>query len=340
MTAPAATIAAAWDMKFRRFMGVSRTGGRAILGRPGLDVEPASVPGIAGRRGTGGLHIGPRTPGITLPARATPSKGAAARQASSPSPTMPKKKSLAALVTGASRGIGRQIALHLATRGVRVGIHYLRNRAAARAVLDALPGKGHALFRADMGDPDQVARLWRAATRRMGPVGIVVNNAAIHGSHPPLSTDPVDWRKAWDRILAVNLQGPADLSYLAARAMAKSGGGRIVNISSRGAFRGEPESPAYGASKAGINALSQSLAKALAPHGVLVFCIAPGWVETEMAAAHLAGPLGEEIRGQHPLGRVTHAGEVALAAVFCALDAPAAMTGSVIDVNGASYLRT
>jgi 3-oxoacyl-[acyl-carrier protein] reductase len=113
-----------------------------------------------------------------------------------------------------------------------------------------------------------------------------------------------------------------------------------VNISSRGAFRGEPDAPAYGASKAGLNSLSQSLAKALAPRGVYVFCLAPGWVETDMAAEFLAGPGGADILAQHPLGRVTSPDEVARAAVFCALDAPAAMTGAILDLNGASYLRT
>jgi 3-oxoacyl-[acyl-carrier protein] reductase len=246
----------------------------------------------------------------------------------------------AALVTGGSRGIGREIALQLAARGVRVGVHYRRNRAAAESVLAEMPGRGHVAFRADMADGAAVARLWGEATGRLGAIGIVVNNAAEHGDHPPLSTGYAAWRRAWGRILAVNLHGPANLSLLAAQAMARSGGGRIVNISSRGAFRGEPEAPAYGASKAGLNSLSQSLAKALAPNGVLVFCLAPGWVETEMAAEFLAGPRGAEIRGQHPLGRVTRADEIARVAVFCALDAPAAMTGAVIDVNGASYLRT
>jgi NAD(P)-dependent dehydrogenase (short-subunit alcohol dehydrogenase family) len=207
-------------------------------------------------------------------------------------------------------------------------------------VLAALPGTGHAMFAADMADGDAVKRLWGEATDRLGAIRVVVNNAAAHGEHPPLTTGYEEWRRAWEGILAANLHGPANLSLLAAQAMAGSGGGRIVNISSRGAFRGEPEAPAYGASKAALNSLSQSLAKALAPHGVLVFCVAPGWVETEMAAALLAGPRGAEIRSQHPLGRVTRADEVASAAVFCALDAPAAMTGSVIDVNGASYLRT
>jgi NAD(P)-dependent dehydrogenase (short-subunit alcohol dehydrogenase family) len=246
----------------------------------------------------------------------------------------------AALVTGASRGIGREIALKLAARGVRVGIHFRANTDAAQAVLGSLPGQGHAVFQADVSDAGAVERLWAEACSRLGPVSILVNNAAAHGEHPPLSTGYVEWRLAWERIIATNLLGPANLSLLAAQSMAASGGGRIVNISSRGAFRGEPEAPAYGASKAGLNALSQSLARALAPKGVLVYCIAPGWVETEMAADFLHGPRGPEIVGQHPLGRVIRAEEVAGAVAYCALDAPASMTGSIIDVNGASYLRT
>ena len=249
-------------------------------------------------------------------------------------------KPTASLVTGASRGIGREIALQLAARGVRVGVHYRENKAAADAVLAALPGGGHALFRADMSDPGDVERLWNEAAGHFGRVDVVVNNAAAHREHPPLSTGYSEWLHAWEQIIATNLHGPANLCFFASRSMAASGGGRIVNISSRGAFRGEPEAPAYGASKAGINSLSQSLAKALAPRGVLVYCVAPGWVETEMAAEFLAGPRGGEIRSQHPLGRVTRAEEIARTVVFCALDAPAAMTGSVIDVNGASYLRT
>ena len=174
----------------------------------------------------------------------------------------------------------------------------------------------------------------------MGQVDILINNAGLYIFHPPLTTAYDAWQSAWQETLAANLLGPADLSLLAAQSMAARTAGRIVNISSRGAFRGEPEAPAYAASKAGLNALSQSLAKALAPAGVYVYCIAPGWVETEMATSHLEGPDGPAILAQHPLGRVNSPDEVANAAVYCALDAPAAMTGSIIDVNGASYLRT
>jgi NAD(P)-dependent dehydrogenase (short-subunit alcohol dehydrogenase family) len=122
--------------------------------------------------------------------------------------------------------------------------------------------------------------------------------------------------------------------------MIKNGGGRIVNVSSRGAFRGEPESPAYGASKAGLNAMSQSLAKKLAKHNIFVGVVAPGFVETDMAAELLTGPEGDGIRNQSPLGRVARPEEVARAVLFLAAEGSEFMTGAIIDVNGASYLRT
>jgi NAD(P)-dependent dehydrogenase (short-subunit alcohol dehydrogenase family) len=252
---------------------------------------------------------------------------------------LPPRKAVA-LVTGASRGIGRVIAAQLAQRGVRVAVHYRNNRQAAEETLAGLSGSGHVLFDADLSQPSESSMLWQRAVDCMGAIDILINNAGLYIFHPPLTTQYAAWQSAWQKTLATNLMGPADLSLLAAQSMAGRGAGRIVNISSRGAFRGEPDAPAYAASKAGLNALSQSLAKALAPAGVYVYCIAPGWVETEMAISHLEGPEGPAILAQHPLGRVSRAEEVANAAVYCALDAPAAMTGSVIDVNGASYLRT
>jgi 3-oxoacyl-[acyl-carrier protein] reductase len=252
------------------------------------------------------------------------------------------------LVTGASRGIGRVIALQLAQRGVRVALHYRNNREAAAASLGSLPGTGHASFDADLSVAAEASLLWERVTDSLGAVDILINNAGLYVFHPPRTTAYEDWRSAWQVTLATNLAAPANLALLAAQSMlaraplqnSEFGRGRIVNISSRGAFRGEPDAPAYAASKAGLNALSQSLAKALAPDAVYVYCVAPGWVETDMATTHLDGPEGPAILAQHPLGRVSRTSEVANAAVYCALDAPAAMTGCVIDVNGASYLRT
>jgi NAD(P)-dependent dehydrogenase (short-subunit alcohol dehydrogenase family) len=256
-------------------------------------------------------------------------------------------RALVALVTGASRGIGNVIAAQLAARGVRVALHYRQRHSDAEALLTKLPGAGHAAFASDFADAQAPAALWRAVTAQMGSVDILVNNAGLFVDHPPLTTSYESWRSAWTLILGTNLIGPANLSLLAAQSMnerqlvdPRFGRGRIVNVSSRGAFRGEPDSPAYGASKAGLNSLSQSLAKALAPRSIYVYCLAPGWVETDMAHAHLTGAGSADILAQHPLGRVSQPEEVANAAVYCALDAPAAMTGGVIDVNGASYLRT
>lgn len=244
------------------------------------------------------------------------------------------------LVTGGSRGIGRATALALARRGARIALHYQHNHAAAEAALAALPGGDHRAFAADLADPAALAPLWARVVAAFGRVDVLVNNAGIYDPHPPLTTDLPAWRQAWHRTLAANLTAPADLSLLAAQHMAPLGGGRIVNVSSRGAFRGEPEAPAYGAAKAGLNALSQSLARALAPRQVLVFVVAPGWVDTDMAADHVHGPRRVEILAQQPSGRVASPDEVAAAIVFCALDAPPAMTGAIIDINGASYLRT
>lgn len=251
-----------------------------------------------------------------------------------------------ALVTGGSRGIGREIARTLALRGLRIAVHCREDLAGAQATVRQLNGSGHEAFAADLTRPEGAATLWRAVIERFGRLDVLVNNAGLYENHPPLDVDLAQWQGAWRRTLAANLQGPADLSLLAVQAMARAplqapfGRGRIVNISSRGAFRGEPDCPAYAASKAGLNALSQSLAKALAPNAIYVYCIAPGWVQTDMAQASLAGPQGAEILAQHPLGRIASPEEIATTVAFCALDAPAAMTGSIIDVNGASYLRT
>ena len=255
---------------------------------------------------------------------------------------------LTALVTGASRGIGAVIAAQLAHRGVRVALQYRNNRRAADGTLRSLAGEGHGIFSADLSDPASASRLWHKVIEQLGAVDILINNAGVYLDHSPLRTAYEVWQSAWQHTLATNLMAPADLSLLAAQSMAARaqplgegfGRGRIVNVSSRGAFRGEPDAPAYAASKAGLNALSQSLARALAPSAVYLYCIAPGWVDTEMATSHLSGPKGSEILAQHPLGRINSAAEVAQATVYCALDAPAAMTGCVIDVNGASYLRT
>jgi 3-oxoacyl-[acyl-carrier protein] reductase len=245
-----------------------------------------------------------------------------------------------ALVTGSSRGIGRQIARELAAKGARVAVHYRADREAAQETLVSLSGGPHAVFGADVADADSARGLVEGVTREMGGIDVLVNNAAVFEAHPMLEVDYRGWQDAWSRTIATNLIGPANLSFLAVRIMIRRGGGRVVNVSSRGAFRGEPETPAYGASKAALNAMSQSMAQALAPHGVFFYVVAPGFVETDMASSLLRGPEGESIRSQSPLGRVATPEEVARTVAYLATEAPDFMTGAIVDVNGASYLRS
>jgi NAD(P)-dependent dehydrogenase (short-subunit alcohol dehydrogenase family) len=244
------------------------------------------------------------------------------------------------LVTGASRGIGRVIAQEFARCGARVAVHYHRDRDAAEQTRATLPGGPHTIVQADLANAEAAEPLIGAVVRDLGRLDIVVNNAGIYEQHPIMEVDYLKWCDVWQRTLSTNLLGPAYVTYWAARHMVGQGGGRIVNVSSRGAFRGEPEMPAYGASKGGLNSMSQSLARALAPYNVFVYVVAPGWVETEMAAETLSSPAGDAIRKDSPLGRVARPEEVAYTVLFLASDGAEFLTGGIIDVNGASYLRS
>jgi NAD(P)-dependent dehydrogenase (short-subunit alcohol dehydrogenase family) len=244
-----------------------------------------------------------------------------------------------ALVTGASRGIGREIALALAADGARVALHYGASREQAEAVLAALPGTGHALLQADLAVEEEAGRLAGRAAAALGGLDILVNNAGIFRDHPVREVDAATWAARWKEILAVNLLAPALLIHAARPFLAEAGGGHIVNIGSRGAFRGEPTAPAYGASKAGLHGLGQYMAQALAPDGIYVMNLAPGFVETEMAREALQGERGVATRAQSPHGRVARAEEIAQTVCFVVSGRADWLTGGTIDLNGASYLR-
>lgn len=244
-----------------------------------------------------------------------------------------------ALITGASRGIGRATAEILAEHGARVAVHYGSDGYAAARVLAGLGGEGHALISADLGDPVAAGNLAGQAAELLGGLDLVVNNAGIFVTHDIKTLGQTDWRKTWDRTIAVNLNGPAHLLHGAIPHLVGAGGGHIINITSRGAFRGEPEAPAYGASKAGLNSLSQSLAVALAPQNIKVVGLAPGWVLTDMTRGYLDGPGGRAIREQSPLGRTATAEEIAHVVLMVVSGRADALTGGIIDINCASYLR-
>lgn len=250
-----------------------------------------------------------------------------------------------ALVTGGSRGIGRAIARALAERGDRVAVHFSSDRAAAEETVQLLSGDGHIVVPGDLRDPDAAKRVVEEAVTGLGGVDILVNNASIAPtdelSHRIDDVDYATWQTDWQQMLDVNLTGAANLTYLVARHLIdRRATGAIVNIGSRGAFRGEPVFPAYGASKAGLHAFGQSMAVALAPHGISVTSIAPGVISSERQSALLSGVGGDAIRSQSPFGRVGTPEEVAQAVVYLTSADAVWSSGTILDFNGASYLRT
>ncbi|WP_086821857.1 SDR family NAD(P)-dependent oxidoreductase [Allokutzneria sp. NRRL B-24872] len=238
------------------------------------------------------------------------------------------------LVTGASGGIGRAIARAFAADGAKVAVHCSSRREEAARTLE-----GGLLVQGDIADPAQAKRIVDEAAAGLGGLDVLVNNAATNIAHPIAETSYADWTAAWRHTVDVNLVGAANLSYCAAQIMIGQNSGRIINIGSRGAFRGEPDHPAYGASKAGLHALGQSLAVALAPHGIAVTSVAPGFVETDRVADRLAGASGERIRAQSPFGRVAEPEEIAAAVLWLASPEALWASGTVVDLNGASHLR-
>lgn len=248
------------------------------------------------------------------------------------------------LVTGASRGIGRAVALAFARAGERVAVHSTRVHEEAEATLAALPGTGHALVTGDLADPAAAARIAADAIAALGRVDVLVNNAGVaptaENRHAPAEVGYEDWVATWQHMVQVNLLGAANVTWAVARHLIDRGApGSIVNIGSRGAYRGEPTHPAYAATKAALHALGQSLAIALAPHHIAVTSVAPGFIATERQQAKLAAATGEALRQESPFGRVGTPEEVAHTVLHLADPASAWTSGTVIDLNGASHLR-
>jgi 3-oxoacyl-[acyl-carrier protein] reductase len=268
-------------------------------------------------------------------------------------PTRPASRGV--LVTGASRGIGAAVSARFAVLGDRVVLSHRGARSRAEEVRARLPGTGHGVVQADIADPHEVRRMVEEAATVLGRIDVLVNNAAIFTEDPASGSRRQDhrideasfeeWVATWRRTIDVNLLGTANVTWCVVQHMldvdppAGVPRGRVVNIGSRGAFRGEPDVPAYGASKAGVHAMGQSLALALAPRGIAVTSVAPGFVGTDMAAGVLQGPGGDAVRAQSPFGRVARPEEVAAAVEFLASSEAEWASGAVLDLNGASYLR-
>jgi len=230
------------------------------------------------------------------------------------------------LVTGSTRGIGAAIVDALSGRANVVG----HGRS-----------DGPATIGADFSDPAAADRLWGAALERLGGrIDVLVNNAGVF---EPVAVDaPLDdWQAGWGRTMQINLQASADLCRRAIlHWRERESGGRIVNIASRAAYRGD--SPAhwhYAASKAGMVGMTKSIARGYAREQILAFAVCPGFTMTGMAEDYLASRGGDKLLADIPLGRVAMPEEVASAAAYLALEAPASMTGAVLDINGASFVR-
>jgi 3-oxoacyl-[acyl-carrier protein] reductase len=248
-----------------------------------------------------------------------------------------------ALITGGSRGIGAAISRTLAARGDRIAVHCQSNVAAAEALVAELPGQGHVVLAADLSDDSAVAKMVACAVESLGTVDVLVNNAGIYVERPIEQTSYEEWNANWHQTIGVNLLGAAAVTWQVVDHLLKRkqgpDGGRIVMVGSRGAYRGEPTAPAYGASKAGLHALTQSLAVALAPRGIVVNAVAPGFVATDMTEHLLGGATGDAIRAQSPFARVATTADIAAAVGWLSSPEAGWTSGAILDANGASYLR-
>ncbi len=243
-------------------------------------------------------------------------------------------------ITGASRGIGRHCAIAFAQQGAQVVVHYGSNQEAAETTHAKLTGDNHLIVQADLANPTEIDNMVKSIVDHYGRIDVLVNNAGRLSNHPLPETSYEEWQSHWQDIIGTNLIGTSNVTYCVAHQMIRQKSGRIITISSRTAFRGKPESTAYVASKAGLNAMSQSLALALAPYNIYVGIVAPGPVATDMSADVLETPIGDALKRESPLNRVAKPEEVAYSVLFLASEGAEFLTGSIIDLNGASYLRS
>jgi NAD(P)-dependent dehydrogenase (short-subunit alcohol dehydrogenase family) len=243
------------------------------------------------------------------------------------------------LVTGGSRGIGEAIVRAVAAAGARVLLHYNRNAAAAEAIRSAIGREACELIQADLGEVDAAADLWQAATAAAKRIDVLINNAGITMG-VPVDVPRETWHSVWAQVIQVNLYAPAELCKMAIPHFRAHGGGKIINVASRAAHRGDaPTEWPYAASKGALVAMTKTIARGYAADNVLAFVIAPGFTETDMGFAGLDEAGLKRIVGEIPLGSMVRPEECGALAAFLCSDAVRHMTGATFDINGASYVR-
>jgi NAD(P)-dependent dehydrogenase (short-subunit alcohol dehydrogenase family) len=241
------------------------------------------------------------------------------------------------LITGASRGIGAETARRMAAAGARVIVNYHGSDAAADAVVRDI-GERAIAIKADVADPADVKRLIDEVVSRFGSIDVLVNNAAIFEYNPFDGDDYAAWQQGWRRTFDLNVFAAANAAWLAMQSMRRSGGGKIINVASRAAWRGETEFADYGASKAALVNLTRSIARACAKDNIVASCVAPGFIETEMAKPELDAHR-DEILSQIPLRRVGSVDDVAGVILFLASPMADYLNGVTIDINGGSWFQ-
>jgi NAD(P)-dependent dehydrogenase (short-subunit alcohol dehydrogenase family) len=243
------------------------------------------------------------------------------------------------LVTGGTRGIGKAISLAFGQAKAKVIMVYYSNEVEAQKTQVEMRNMHQHSIRCDVSKPEEVRKMVKDIALKYGQIDILINNAGVYIPHEIDKIPYNEWQYKWTKTIDVNLNAPANICFCVANYMLLQGSGKIINITSRGAYRGEPDHPAYGAAKAGLNSLTQSLAKKLAPKNIFVAALAPGFVETDMAYPYLHGDKAKEILAQSPLNRAADPDEIAKAVLFLASEGIGYMTGSIVDMNGASYFR-
>jgi len=242
------------------------------------------------------------------------------------------------LITGASRGIGRETAVRMAQAGARLGLNYNSGEAEAHELVREMGEDRAIAIRADMGDPEQVKTMVDATVTRFGRLDVLVNNAAVFAFNPFDGDSYDDWQSGWKRTFDINVYGAANAAFLAMHVMRKHGGGKIINVASRAAFRGETEFADYGASKAALVNFTRSIARACAKDNIVASCVAPGFIATEMARSELEAHY-EDIVNQIPLRRVGTVDDVAAVILFLASPMADYLNGVTIDINGGSWFH-